>query len=252
MDEKKKNHKKNILLIALKKHKFGLAFVLFFTFASSAFAWFIYNKTVNIDISAHVKSWNVYMGDGEDGDTFVIELQQDLYPGMDSVIGDSIPITNDGEMDANVSIQIKSLSVFGVEQIQGTPGQACDSTLDRSDSSYLCDYTITSSVNSSGNTIYTINGYPFTLQFSLGLSMLGAGGNSDLNYSLIWDYERCSDGDTSCDELDTWYGEKSYEYSKAYREQFRIDNPSYSGTDASIKVPTLEIVMTLNFTEVTP
>ena len=243
--------KKNILLIALKRHKYSLAFVLFFVFASTAFAWFIYNKTVDMGLNAHVKSWKVYMGDGDEGDSYIIDLE-DLYPGMTPISGESIPISNDGEMDATVSIQIKSLYLFGEEQNQGAPGVTCDATIPRDDPNYVCDYTIAITTDASGRTVYTIEGYPFTLQFNLGLSMLGAGGNSDLNYSLTWAYESCPANDTSCDEIDTWYGEKSYEYGVAYRAAYRQEHPDFTGTDSEIRVPSLEVVMTLNFTEVTP
>lgn len=230
-DETTEKEKKNILLVALKRHKYSLIFVLFFVFASTAFAWFIYNKTVDVGLGAHVKSWKVYLGDDEEGDTYVIELS-DLYPGMATIEGEQIPITNDGEMDANVSIQIKSLKLFGVEQVPGAPGASCDATIDHSSSSYLCDYTIVRT-EESGRTVFTIQGYPFKLQFYLGSTTLQSQHSSTLNYSLKWDYESCDDEeDLSCDIKDTWYGEKSYEYGN--------DNPS------------LEVIMTLNFTEITP
>jgi len=229
-DTNNKSTKKNILLIALRKHRISLAIVLFFVFASTTFAWFIYNKTVDLGMGAHVKSWKVFLGDDDEGDTYEIELS-DLYPGMTAIDGEEIPVTNDGEMDATVSIQIKSLTLFGEEQTMGAPGATCDATIPHDDPNYVCDYTIAVSVES-GKTVYTVTGYPFELKFYLGSTNLSAQHSSTLNYSLKWDYESCPANDTSCDEKDTWYGEKSYEYGN--------DNPS------------LEVVMTLNFTEVSP
>lgn len=251
--KKKEEKKKNILLIALKRHKVSLAIVLFFVCASTAFAWFIYNKTVDMSMSAHVKSWKVYLGDDEEGDTYIISLS-DLYPGMTTISGEQIPITNDGEMSASVSVQIKSLKLFGVLQNPGAPGATCDATIDRNDPNYVCDYTIAKTVGQGGVTTFTITGYPFKLQFVLGNTELASGGHSNLNYSLEWAYEsdECDEDDTSCDEKDTWYGEKSYEYGVTYRAQYREEHPEFTGTDDDIKVPSLEIIMTLNFTEVTP
>ena len=230
-DENNKEKKKNILLIALKRHKISLFIVLFFVMASTAFAWFVYNKTVDLSMGAHVKAWKVYLGDDEEGDTYEIDLS-DLYPGMDSIDGDEIPINNVGEMDANVSIKIKSLKLFGVNQIQGAPGANCDSRIDHNDPNYVCDYTVTQTASGTNGAIYTINGYPFELKFYLNTTVLGVNSSANLDYSLDWDFESCPANDTSCDERDTWYGEKSFEYGSA--------NPS------------LEVVITVNFTEVTP
>ncbi len=229
-----KKEKKNILFIALKRHKISLAIVLFFIMASTAFAWFVYNKTVDVGMGAHVKSWKVYIGDDEEGDTYEIDLS-DLYPGMNTIDGDEIPINNEGEMDANVTIQIKSLKLFGVTQIAGAPGASCDSRIDHNDPNFVCDYTVSQDVYGTNGTQYTIEGYPFELKFYLSSSVLHYDStvtDATLDYSLEWDFESCPANDTSCDERDTWYGEKSFEYGSA--------NPS------------LEVVLTVKFTEVTP
>lgn len=231
---KNKKEKKNILLIALKRHKISLFIVLFFVMASTAFAWFVYNKTVDLSMSAHVKAWKVYLGDDDTGDTYEINLS-DLYPGMADIDGEEIPVNNEGEMDANVTVQVKSLKLFGVEQLQGAPGATCDSTIPHNDPSYVCDYTVSQAVYGTNGTVFTIEGYPFELKFYLANTVLGYEENhnsSTLDYSLEWDYESCPANDTSCDEKDTWYGEKSFEYGSA--------NPS------------LEVVLTVKFTEVTP
>lgn len=193
--DSKKN--KNILFIVLKKHKIVLLFILFFAFASTSLAWFIYNKTVDMSIHAHVRAWDVVLGDGEEG-SYEFRIA-DLYPGMpDST--DSINIVNNGELGADLSISIKSITLFGELQSED-------------------DYTLT--VSDDGKT-FIVEGYPFDLRFEVGSSTIAAGGKSALRFELTWDYENdepeCTVTDDTgtynqCDREDTLLGEKSYEFS---------------------------------------
>jgi len=214
------HEKKNILLLALKRHKISLAIVLFFIFASTTFAWFIYNKTVNFGLQAHVKAWDIQLGDGS-GDTYTFAIS-DLYPGMDDAT-DSVNIINGGEMAASLSMEVKSLKLFGVEQTLGT------------------DYTVSVSEG-----VYTINGYPFTLKFNLSGDSLNAGAVTTLVAELVWDYDNneaaCQATDPTtheaynkCDVEDTEMGERSYEYSQT--------NPTGNS---------IEIVLKLQFVEQLP
>lgn len=222
----KEKKKKNILLIALKKHKISLAIVMFFAFASVSFAWFIYNKTVDVSVQGHVKSWNLELGDGE-GDTFVFRLS-DLYPGMPDA-SDSVAITNSGEMNATLALEFDSLKLFGEEQVQGT------------------DYTV-----SVADGVYTISGYPFNLSFSLGATELSAGSaiTSGLSFQLTWDYDNseaeCTVGGVNiCDAEDTELGEKSYLY---HSGDGTDEHPAHPASE----YPSLEIVIKLNMTESRP
>ena len=212
--------KKNILLLALKRHKISLAIVLFFICASTTFAWFIYNKTVNFGLQAHVRAWDIQLGDGS-GDTYTFAIS-DLYPGMADAT-DSVNIINGGEMAASLSMEVKSLKLFGETQTLGT------------------DYTVT--VN---NGVYTINGYPFTLTFRLSGDTLNPNAVTTLVAELKWDYANneaaCQATDpitnepyNKCDEEDTEMGERSYEYSQA--------NPDGNS---------IEIVLKLQFVEQQP
>jgi hypothetical protein len=219
MKNESDNKKKNILLIALKRHKYSLAFVLFFVFASTAFAWFIYNKTVDMGLNAHVKAWDIHLAAG-DGETYTFNLS-DLYPGMPEAT-DSVVVVNDGEMDADLSFTVKELVLFGETKTLNT------------------DYTVT--VN---NGVYTINGFPFELSFSLTSDSVSAGAQTTLSFVLNWDYDNnepeCQGTDAGgepyniCDAEDTELGEKSYEYS-----QTNPDDPS------------LAIVLRLQFQEARP
>ena len=225
----KPEEKKNILLMALKKHKISLAIVLFFTFASFTFAWFIYNKTVDTSLTAHVKTWHIELG-GEEGDTLTFALS-DLYPGMDDAT-DTVSITNTGEMDATLSLEFESLTLFGEEQVKGT------------------DYTV---VYNATTRTYTIEGYPFHLSFSLGATELAANGTTlpnGLQFLLTWDYDHddCAvnaNGINVCDIQDTELGEKSYLYHSG-------DGTSAHPAHPSSEYPSLEIKVKLDMTEKTP
>ena len=217
-----KNKKKNNLLIALKRHKIGLIIALFFIFTSSTFAWFIYNKTVDTSLHAHVKTWDVMLGDGS-GDTYEFRIS-DLYPGMADA-HDEVNIINNGEMTADISIEFKSITLFGVEQVEGT------------------DYNVV--VSNNGKT-FTITGYPFDITFSLGAESIQTDQISNLEFDLTWDYERNGaecfiDGggnpttENQCDAEDTTYGEASYEFSEEHPDDY-----------------SLEIVLAMTFTEQLP
>ena len=242
MEEQKKK-KKNILLIALKRHKISLAFVLFFAFASVSFAWFIYNKTVDVTVQGHVKSWNLELGDGS-GDTFVFQLS-DLYPGMPDA-ADAVAISNNGEMNATLSLEFNSLKLFGEEQQIKDATHTVKKDADHPNGyDFEVQYTAATGV-------YKIIGYPFDLSFKLGATQLNAGSaiTSGLSFDLKWDYDNseaaCTVNNVNiCDQEDTELGEKSYLYH------------SGDGTDAhpahpSSEYPSLEIVIKLDMVETRP
>ena len=228
-EEKKNELRKNsfVLLMALKRHKVSLLIILFLFLVSSSFAWFIYNETVDLSLHARVKSWNIELGDENNtDDEYVIKIAA-LYPGMvsidTSVSGEGIPITNNGELSAAISINIESITLFGVEQIRDT------------------DYTL--DVSNDGK-IFTVSGYPFVLSFVLDASQINSGGVSSLNYSLVWDFDNSDpscmlddDGNAitynRCDVEDTEMGERSYEYSK--------DHPTESSLIVKMKMDVTQV-----------
>lgn len=204
-NEQKRN--KNIILTVLKRHKLALLIIVFLMMVSSTFAWFIYNKTVDMTLHAHVKAWNIHLGEEDESeDAYEIKIAA-LYPGMRSINtvtdGGGIPIVNNGELTAAISINITSITLFGVEQEKGV------------------DYTL--DVSADGKT-FTVTGYPFVLTFVLDASQLTSNARSALNYSLVWDYDNleaaCTQDENGnpidynrCDVEDTEMGEASYEYS---------------------------------------
>lgn len=219
--EEKDSHENNkkIIIAVLKKHKIALLLIVFFVMVSSTFAWFIYNKTVDMALHAHVRAWNIQLGEEDESqDKYEIAISA-LYPGMASidttVSGGGIPIVNNGELAADISIRISSLTLFGVVQVEGT------------------DYELV--VSDDGKT-FTVDGYPFVLTFTLDASQITSGGSSALNYSLVWDFDNseaeCMQDEQGnqldynrCDAEDTELGEQSYEFAEANKD---VDNPPSS------------------------
>lgn len=216
-----KPKKDNIIITVLKKHKIGILLVIFLCMVSSTFAWFVFNKTVDMALTTHVKAWNIELGDEDEEDTYVIEIA-DLYPGMATIntaSGGGIPITNSGEIAADISVDIVSITLFGELQKAGE------------------DYILEKRQNNS-ETEFVVSGYPFILTFKLSSDYLVSGASTALNYSLEWVYENTDpscyktdeDGETynQCDIDDTYYGEKSYDFS--------IESPNSSSLVIEMKM----------------
>ena len=114
-DSQKVVDNKNILLTVLKRHKIGLLIIILLVMISSTFAWFIYNTAVDVSLNAHVKTWNIELGNEGNEDVYEIKIEA-LYPGMatidTSLSNSGIPIHNAGEVAAVISINITSITLF--------------------------------------------------------------------------------------------------------------------------------------------
>ncbi len=218
VSDKKKTS--NILITVLKRHKIIILLLILFTTLSSTMAWFIYNTTVDMSLQAHVKTWNVYLGEGGVDGVYEFKIS-DLYPGMADVT-DNVDIVNNGEVSASVAVDIKKITLFGVEQVEGV------------------DYTLEIANN---GTEFIIKGYPFNLIFYLGNTALASGGKSAMSFNLTWDYDNDTDpnctvdatGMNSCDLLDTQFGERAYAFSS---------NPDNEGKSSLVIDLALDIVQT--------
>ena len=192
---------KSIVLLALKKHKLGLLIVLFLILVSSTTCWFIFNTHVDLGLQAHIKSWDFKIQN--DGDEIAFEVNA-LYPGMTTKT-DSRNLVNNGELGGTLSLDIKSIELFGVNRT--------DYTVERLD----------------GGKKIVVHGFPFVLTVTLDKDILLANEKDSalLEYTLEWDYENdepeciiteeLEDGtlDTynKCDREDTELGEESFTFS---------------------------------------
>lgn len=175
-----------------KKLRRSTLFFLVLMLITNSFAWFIYTSKVSNSINAHVKSWLVtFDQDGnplEDTVEFTIDS---IYPGMKDFT-DSITINNSGETTAYITYQVTSIKVF-------------DEVLDTS--SYTSDELIS----------FLNTKYPFLLTFEVSDDEIETSNTSSFNVKLSWPYE------SGRDELDTYYGKKSYDFSQNYPEENQIE-----------------------------
>ena len=175
-----------------KKLRRSTLFFLVLMLITNSFAWFIYTSKISNSINAHVKSWLVtFDQDGnplEDTVEFTIDS---IYPGMKDFT-DSITINNSGETTAYITYQVTSIKVF-------------DEVLDTS--SYTSDELIS----------FLNTKYPFLLTFEVSDDEIETSNTSSFNVKLSWPYE------SGRDELDTYYGKKSYDFSQNYPEENQIE-----------------------------
>lgn len=243
-DNQSTSNKKAILLRALKKHKIGLLLVLLMLMLSTTLAWFVYNTVVDMSLQAHVKAWQIKINDKTTTrETAVFELD-DLYPGMKSITFDDtvdissidcsttkscILVTNAGEMDADINLNVDSYYLFGELQE--------NYTFSLDDKTGI--YTLSGSDNDG-------NVYPFKLQFGIyGIddkTKLKVNESAVVYFTFSWIYEKSEDDYNSycmdnadsefCTDtengyqnyvdywnnIDTIYGENSYDFNQTIDE----------------------------------
>lgn len=167
----------------LKKIKIRNIIILIMLLMFNAYAWFIYATKVNLDLSVHVSSWNVEFvsADGESIKDLVIEVER-IYPGMET-FEKNIEVRNKGETKASLSYQIESIKVM-------------DETFKVSD-------TLTSEDLEN----HIKKDYPFKITIEKDdEGFIQGTGNGNFNIKIEWPFE------SGNDELDTYWGNKAYEY----------------------------------------
>lgn len=179
-----KNNKEFILFRLVKKVKLKTIILLIIFLSFNSYAWFIYATKVSSGISAHITSWNVRFRAGEEEITtnVVFEVEK-IYPGMEPQ-KKTLTAYNEGEMKALLEYSIKEVRVLG--------------------DSYRVSNTFTEE-----QLIEKLAEYPFKLTFAIDNTNLDAeNGSADFDISLTWEFE------SGNDNLDTYWGEKAYEYNK--------------------------------------
>ena len=197
--------KKNLTIIELfklllKRVRLSTLLLLLITLCSSTFAWFLYATKVSVGITAHIEAWNILFTNENNEISELINFEiPNLYPGMEDY-NDSIEIINLGERNASVEYEIVRVSILGVN--------------------YNIDGTTLTSDQMVNN---LASDYPFKINISLENSTIEAGsGRTTFSLSTVWPYES---GD---DELDTYWGSKSYEFSS--------NNPDTPSIQIEIKI----------------
>jgi hypothetical protein len=169
----------------LRKIKLRNIIILIVILAFNTYAWFVYNTKVAMDLSVHVSSWDItFVGDDHEiKNDMVIEVER-IYPGMET-FEKTITVNNNGEAIAELDYEIKSLKIM-------------DEVYDAEN-----DSTITSEIIENKMTTE----YPFKIRIIKSDEQLISGtGNGFFKISVEWPYE------SGNDELDTFWGNKAYEY----------------------------------------
>lgn len=184
-----------------KKLKNGIRIrtLLFLALALSCntFAWFVYNSRVQNSLSTSVKAWRVTFENEDNELTEYVEFKIDnIYPGMTDY-NNSIAITNEGEMQAEIKYELEEVSILG-------------------------DVFTTSTLTSEQLINMMKNNYPFKIEFYTSNSTVNSNGKESFNVSVKWPYEQQND------ELDTYWGTRSYDYKQA--------NPNLPGIVLKLKL----------------
>lgn len=176
-------NKKVIILVLL------ISILLLIT---NVYAWFIYNRNAKLSIESSIKSWDISFIDEEEQITETIEFNiESIYPGMKKQ-EKNITIKNNGEIQAELELKIKSIRV-------------------------LDEYKIVGENCTEEELITYINNLPFEIKYECNKTVLdGNGDNAEVKIALIWEFEDTTQNGviTEKDQKDTELGMKAYEYSK--------------------------------------
>ncbi len=191
---KKNSLSKSILKAIKKRLKPGHILFLAILLATNAFAWFIYIDRISSDINVRVKSWNVsFSFDNQIMTDYVNFSIDEMYPGMPTY-QESLSVTNDGEMAANLSYEIISFQVFD--------------TLLTTENNAMTEAQIVSAMN---------NNYPFHITITTNQSVIsGSGGTATFYINATWPYESLDGNGVSNDAADTFWGNTAYTFKAAH------------------------------------
>lgn len=176
----------------------GIAVVL----SVNTFAWFVYSSRVSNSITTKVKAWRINFESGENQVAEYINFNIDaLYPGMVEY-NNVINIVNYGESPATLNFEIESIRILDVVYEM---------------SNYTRDQLLQSLAED----------YPFSIEFTVSnWDLIPEDGVSDFQIRVTWPFES---GD---DVLDTFWGNKSYEWQQ--------ENPESSGIAILVKLSAVQ------------
>lgn len=190
---------------ALKKViKIRSLIIILLLLISNTFAWFVYNRSVQSGVTAHVKAWRITLaqGDEEIEDTVNLTIP-DIYPGMDDY-QTSITVMNESEIPAAFSYVLLKARIM--------------------DEVYISDeganfYHVLSTGQTSDDLINILmENYPFTISFAVdNTEMIALHGETSITASVHWAFDN---GD---DETDTLYGTIASDYAQAHPGEASIE-----------------------------
>lgn len=180
----------NKIIEIIKKIKIRNVLILIVLLAFNAYAWFIYTTKVAMDLSAHVSSWDVEFVSDEGGTTSeVTVVVERVYPGMET-FERIIQVNNKGDMEARLSYDVLSAKIMDEYFEVGQTLSGSSEELTSDDIEY-----------------YLSHNYPFKINIEKDEDELSAeNGVGYFRITIEWDYESGNDA------LDTFWGEKAYNY----------------------------------------
>ena len=192
----------NKLKRIIKKVRLKTILLLAITIASNSFAWFIYTTEVKTNMDTRVREWKVtFDSNGEHVEKVITLNVKELYPGMKSHT-ETLTASNTGESKAKIDFEIKEAKVLGEDLL------LLNMTNDE-----LIEYLKTN--------------YPFKIELSSSNGVIEVSGKETVTISVYWAYE------SGNDELDTYWGTKSYDYHQLY--------PDNSSLSLVIKITAYQI-----------
>lgn len=188
-----KYQNKSILLIALSRHKKGLMLLVLTALISTSLAWFYQNLTVGMRVDGEVESWNVSVGESA-----IYEFSlNNLYPGVVYTPEEKkIPIINSGDTPAYLFLEISNLYLFNHKldsseysivryAVLNNGERVLASSVNTGNLEDGSDITIDEQIT---GYVYSILGFPFTLDFEFPVTKLEAGNNTEIGISFNWDF----------------------------------------------------------------
>lgn len=192
----------NKLKRIIKKVRLKTILLLAITIASNSFAWFIYTTEVKTNMDTRVREWKVtFDSNGEHVEKVITLNVKELYPGMKSYT-ETLIASNTGESKAKIDFEIKEAKILGEDLL------LLNMTNDE-----LIEYLKTN--------------YPFKIELSSSNGIIEISGKETVTINVYWDYE------SGNDELDTYWGNKSYDYHQLY--------PDNSSLSLVIKITAYQI-----------
>ena len=213
MEQKKETKKLWASILKALKKRFKLRYILFIAIllAANTFAWFIYMDKISSDIDVKIKSWNVsFKLDNQDMTDYINFTVDEIYPGM-SPYTQSLAVTNDGEVDAQLYYEIISIKV-------------------------LDEYYTTEDGTTTEEQLKTImrERYPFKLQITTNHELISKSGGTAMFYiNVTWPYESVNSQGESNDELDTLWGKNAH--------TFIHDNPGLPCIKVKVKLSAIQV-----------
>ncbi|MEE3343054.1 MAG: hypothetical protein VZS44_03080 [Bacilli bacterium] len=210
------------ILKALKK-RLHLRYILFIALvlAGNTFAWFIYMDKISGDIDVKIKSWNVsFKLDNQDMTDYINFTVDEIYPGM-TPYNQTLSVTNDGEVDAQLYYEIISVKV-------------------------LDEYYTTEDGVTTEDQLKTImrERYPFKIQITTNQALIGKSGGTAMFYiNVTWPYESVNSHGESNDDLDTYWGEGAHD--------FIANNPGIPCIKVKVKLSAIQVQSTTTETTTT-